>query len=80
MTNNTFNKFRVRLDGGTLVFTGNEIQSNPKNATMPIVQLNGGTKATIKNNTLNPAVTVSLYRNDAKIEVITDDSGSGESG
>ena len=80
MTNNTFNKFRVRLDGSTLVFTGNEIQSNPKNATMPIVQLNGGTKATIKNNTLNPAVTVSLYRNDAKIEVITDDSGSGESG
>ena len=80
MTNNTFNKFRVRLDGGTLVFTGNNIQSNPKNATMPIVQLNGGTKATIKNNTLNPAVTVSLYRNDAKIEVITDDSGSGESG
>lgn len=80
MTNNTFNKFRVRLDGSTLVFTGNNIQSNPKNATMPIVQLNGGTKATIKNNTLNPAVTVSLYRNDAKIEVITDDSGSGESG
>ena len=80
MTNNIFNKFRIRLDGGTLVFTGNEIQSNPKNATMPIVQLNGGTKATIKNNTLNPAVTVSLYRNDAKIEVITDDSGSGESG
>ena len=80
MTNNTFNKFRIRLDAATLVFTGNEIQSNPKNATMPIVQLNGGTKATIKNNTLNPAVTVSLYRNDAKIEVITDDSGSGESG
>lgn len=79
MTNNTFNKFRVRLDGGTLVFTGNEIQSNPKNEAIPIVQLNGGTKATIKNNTLNPAVTVSLYRNDAKIEVITDDSGSGES-
>ena len=80
MTNNTFNKFRVRLDGSTLVFTGNNIQSNPKNQSMPIVQLNGGTKATIKNNTLNPAVTVSLYRNDAKIEVITDDSGSGESG
>ena len=75
MTNNTFNKFRVRLDGSTLVFTGNDIQSNPKNASMPIVQLNGGTKATIKNNTLGSAVTVSLYRNDANIEVITDDSG-----
>ena len=80
MTNNVFNTFRVRLDNGTLVFTGNEIQSNPKNTSMPIVQLNGGKSATIKNNTLGSAVTVSLYRNDANIEVITDDSGSGESG
>ena len=80
MTNNTFNKFRVRLDGGTLVFTGNNIQSNPKNEAMPIVQLNGGTSATIKNNTLGSAVTVSLYTNPANITVITDDSGSGESG
>lgn len=73
MTNNTFNKFRVRLDGGTLVFTGNNIQSNPKNETMPIVQLNGGTSATIKNNTLGSAVTVDLYKNPAGIEVITGD-------
>ena len=72
MTNNIFNKFRVRLDGGTLVFTGNEIQSNPKNATMPIVQLNGGTSATIKKNTLGSAVTSSLYTNPAGITVITD--------
>ena len=72
MTNNTFNKFRVRLDGGTLVFTGNNIQSNPKNETMPIVQLNGGTSATIKNNTLGSAVTSSLYTNPANITVITD--------
>ena len=75
MTNNTFNTFRVRLDNGTLIFTGNDVQSNPKNTSMPIVQLNGGKSATIKNNTLGSAVTVSLYRNDAKIEVITDDSG-----
>ena len=73
MTNNTFNKFRVRLDNGSLIFTGNDIQSNPKNTAMPIVQLNGGKSATIKNNTLGSAVTVSLYRNDANIEVITDD-------
>ena len=72
MTNNIFNKFRVRLDGGTLVFTGNEIQSNPKNATMPIVQLNGGTSATIKENTLGSAVTSSLYTNPAGITVITE--------
>ena len=72
MTNNIFNKFRIRLDGGTLVFTGNEIQSNPKNATMPIVQLNGGTIATIKDNTLGPDVTTSLYTNPASIEVLTE--------
>lgn len=72
MTNNIFNKFRVRLDGGTLVFTGNEIQSNPKNATMPIVQLNGGTLATIRENTLGSAVTTSLYTNPVSIPVITD--------
>lgn len=72
MTNNIFNKFRVRLDGGTLVFTGNEIQSNPKNASMPIVQLNGGTSATIKENTLGSAVTSSLYTNPAGITVITE--------
>lgn len=72
MTNNTFNTFRVRLDNGTLVFTGNEIQSNPKNAAMPIIQLNGGTSATIKNNTLGSAVTVDLYKNPAGIEVITE--------
>ncbi len=72
MTNNTFNTFRVRLDDGTLVFTGNEIQSNPKNATMPIVQLNGGKSATIKGNTLGSAVTSSLYTNPAGITVITD--------
>lgn len=70
MTNNIFNKFRVRLDGGTLVFTGNEIQSNPKNASMPIVQLNGGTSATIKENTLGSAVTSSLYTNPAGITII----------
>jgi hypothetical protein len=74
MTNNTFNKFRVRLDGSTLVFTGNDIQSNPKNASMPIVQLNGGKSATIKNNTLSSAVTVSLYTNPANITVITGDA------
>ena len=71
MTNNTFSKFRVRLDGSTLVFTGNNITSNPKNTSMPIVQLNGGTKATIMNNTLGSAVTVDLYTNPAGIEVIT---------
>ena len=74
MTNNTFNKFRIRLDAATLVFTGNNIQSIPKNATMPIVQVNGGTITTIENNTLGSEVTVDLYRNDANIEVITDDS------
>lgn len=78
MTNNTFNKFRVRLDGSTLVFTGNDIQSNPKNTSMPIVQLNGGTKATIKKNTLGSAVTVDLYTNPANIPVITDDENTGE--
>ena len=72
MTNNTFNKFRIRLDAATLVFTGNNIQSNPKNATMPIVQLNGGTIATIKDNTLGPDVTTSLYTNPASIEVLTE--------
>lgn len=72
MTNNTFNTFRVRLDGGSLLFTGNEIQSNPKNTTMPIVQLNGGTSATIKDNTLAVAVTVSLYTNPGEIPVITE--------
>ena len=72
MTNNTFNKFRIRLDAATLVFTGNEIQSNPKNATMPIVQLNGGTIATIKDNTLGPDVTTSLYTNPESIEVLTE--------
>lgn len=72
MTNNTFDKFRVRLDGGTLVFTGNEIQSNPKNISMPIVQLNGGTSATIKDNTLGKDVTVPLYTNPAGITVITE--------
>ena len=47
---------------------------------MPIVQLNGGTSATIKNNTLGSAVTVSLYTNPANITVITDgSSGSGGS-
>lgn len=71
MTNNTFDTFRVRLDGGTLVFTGNNIKSNPKNATMPIVQLNGGTSATIKNNTLASAVTVDLYTNPGGVTVIT---------
>ena len=72
MTNNTFNKFRVRLDGSTLVFTGNNIQSNPKNTSMPIVQLNGGTSATIKENALADSVTVNLYTNPAGITVITD--------
>ena len=72
MTNNIFNTFRVRLDGGTLVFTGNEIQSNPKNTAMPIVQLNGGTSATIKDNTLGSDVTVDLYTNPAGITVITE--------
>lgn len=62
MTNNTFNKFRIRIDAATLVFTGNNIQSNPKNATMPIVQVNGGTITTIKDNTLGNEVTVDLYR------------------
>ena len=80
MTNNVFNTFRVRLDNGTLIFTGNDVQSNPKNTAMPIVQLNGGKSATIKNNTLGSAVTVSLYTNPANITVITDDSDSGESG
>ena len=71
MTNNTFNTFRVRLDNGSLVFTGNEIQSNPKNTAMPIVQLSGGTSATIKDNTLGSAVTVDLYTNPGGITVIT---------
>lgn len=71
MTNNVFNKFRVRLDGGTLIFTGNEIQSNPRNTIMPIVQLNGGISATIKNNTLDGDVTVGLYKNPIGIKVIT---------
>ena len=72
MTNNTFDTFRVRLDGSTLVFTGNNIISNPKNTSMPIVQLNGGTSATIKDNTLGSAVTVDLYTNPAGITVITE--------
>ena len=72
MTNNVFDKFRVRLDGGTLVFTGNEIQSNPKNASMPIVQLNGGTSATIKNNTLGKDVSVNLYTNPGNVTIITE--------
>lgn len=72
MTNNVFNKFRIRLDAATLVFTGNEIQSNPKNESMPIVQLNGGTIATIKDNTLGSAVTVDLYTNPASITVLTE--------
>ena len=72
MTNNTFNTFRVRLDNGSLVFTGNDVQSNPKNTSMPIVQLNGGTKATIKDNTLSDNVTVELYTNPAGITVITE--------
>lgn len=82
MTNNTFNTFRVRLDGSTLVFTGNNIQSNPKNIQKPIVELNGGTLATIKNNKVDSTVTVSLYTNPANIKVITDEGGSssGESG
>lgn len=71
MTNNTFNTFRVRLDGGTLVFIKNKIQSNPRNVTMPIVQLNGGTSATIKDNTLGRVVTVDLYKNPTGIKVIT---------
>ena len=72
MTNNTFDTFRVRLDGSTLVFTGNNIISNPKNTSMPIVQLNGGTSATIKDNTLGSAVTVDLYTNPVGITVITE--------
>lgn len=72
MTNNVFNTFRVRLDNGSLVFTGNDVQSNPKNTSMPIVQLNGGKSATIKNNTLGSAVTVELYTNPAGITVITE--------
>ena len=72
MTNNVFNTFRVRLDGSTLIFTDNDIQSNPKNTAMPIVQLNGGTRATIKNNTLSDGVTVNLYTNPAGITVITE--------
>ena len=72
MTNNVFNTFRVRLDNGTLIFTGNDIQSNPKNTAMPIVQLNGGTTATIKDNTLSDSVTVDLYTNPAGITVITE--------
>ena len=78
MTNNTFNTFRVRLDNGSLVFTGNDIQSNPKNTSMPIVQLNGGKSATIKKNTLGSAVTVDLYTNPANIPVITDDENTGD--
>ena len=72
MTNNTFDTFRVRLDNGSLVFTGNDVQSNPKNTAMPIVQLSGGKSATIKDNTLGSAVTVDLYTNPAGITVITD--------
>ena len=71
MTYNIFDACRVRLDGGTLIFTNNEIKTNPKNATMPIVQLNGGTSATIKDNTLDEGVTVDLYTNPAGITVIT---------
>lgn len=72
MTNNIFNTFRVRLDNGTLIFTGNEIQSNPKNATMPIVQLRAGKSATIKENTLGEDVTVDLYTNPGDVTVITE--------
>ena len=72
MTNNTFNTFRVRLDNGSLIFTGNDVQSNPKNTSMPIVQLSGGKSATIKDNTLGSAVTVDLYTNPAGITVITE--------
>lgn len=54
------------------LFTGNEIQSNPKNAAMPIVQLRAGKSATIKENTVGEDVTVELYTNPGEVPLITE--------